>query len=255
MTQDSVARSKAVRPTRARKSTDESDQSPRVNGSKETPSHKSNFSHTKRVVEAKVQSESLVTDRRERIIRAAITVFHRQGYHSTTTADIAREAGLTQSNIYNYVKSKKDVLFLVCDHLAHTYESILDEVGVKYSDPYTRIVEGLRAITDVMSTYRDEVQLLYNETHSLDKTDRVVILTSISRFISRFETLVEEYEQVHGSIRVGDRRLAANFLSFIPAMIALRYWDLVLHDSERAQDEIVRFALRGLGLPEPSQNK
>jgi hypothetical protein len=109
----------------------------------------------------------------------------------------------------------------------------------------------LRAITEVMSTYREEVQLLNNETHSLDKADRVVILASISRFISRFEALLEEYEQVFGAIRVSDRRLAANCLSFIPSMVALRYWDLVLHDSDRAQEEIICFILRGLGLPEP----
>ena len=207
----------------------------------------------KRVVEAQVQSPRLVSDRRDRIIRAAITVFHRQGFHSTTTADIAREAGLTQSNLYNYVKSKQDVLFLVCEHLVSTYETLLDDVRSQYEDPHVRIVEGLRAITQVMSTYRDEVQLLYNETHALEKADRVVILGSISRFIGRFETLIEEYQEAKGQLIVKDRRLAANFLSFIPAMIALRYWDLVLHESDRAQDQIVSFVLRGLGINEPDR--
>ena len=205
----------------------------------------------KRVVKAQVQSPKLVSDRRERIIRAAITVFHRQGYHSTTTADIAREAGLTQSNLYNYVKSKQDVLFLVCEHLVSTYEDLLDDVRSRHDNPHDRIVEGLRAITEVMSTYRDEVQLLYNETHALEKADRIVVLGAISRFIGRFETLVTEYQEARGGLLVKDPRLAANFLSFIPAMIALRYWDLVLHQSDRAQEEIVSFVLRGLGVDEP----
>jgi len=203
-----------------------------------------------RIVTAQVQSETLVSDRRDRIIRAAITVFHRQGFHTTTTADIAREAGLTQSNLYNYVKSKQDVLFLVCEHLVGTYERLLDEVCVRFTDPHVRIVEALRAVTHVMSTYRDEVQLLYNETHALQKSDRVMILSSISRFIGRFEHLVEEYRASGGSLVLQDNRLAANFCSFIPAMTALRYWDLVLHNSDGAQNAIVDFILRGLGIPE-----
>lgn len=251
MAETSAVKASAVGRKSARKSKDKGASRPTVNGGKAASQPMENFSHVGRVVEAKVQSETLITERRERIIRAAISVFHRQGYHSTTTADIAREAGLTQSNMYNYVNSKKDVLFLVCDHLANAYETLLDDVRAKYSDPYARIVEVLRAITEVMSTYREEVQLLNNETHSLDKADRVVILASISRFISRFEALLEEYEQVFGAIRVSDRRLAANCLSFIPSMVALRYWDLVLHDSDRAQEEIICFILRGLGLPEP----
>ena len=210
------------------------------------------FAPIKRVVAAQVQSEKLVLDRRERIIRAAITVFQRQGFHTTTTADIAHEAGLTQSNLYNYVKSKQDVLFLVCEHLVGTYDALLDEAQERYEDPYTRLVEALKSVTGVMSTYRDEVQLLYNETHALEKRDRVVILSSISRFIGRFETLVENYEREKGQIKLKDPRLAANCLSFVPAMIALRYWDLVLHNSERGQDQIIRFILRGLGIPEPT---
>jgi len=119
------------------------------------PTLRNDFSPMTRVVTAQVQSEKLVTDRRDRIIRAAITVFHRQGFHSTTTADIAREAGLTQSNLYNYVKSKQDVLFLVCEHLVGIYEQLLDEVAEQYEDPHTRIVEALRAVTRVMGEYRD----------------------------------------------------------------------------------------------------
>jgi AcrR family transcriptional regulator len=208
-----------------------------------------------RTVSAQVQSERLVTDRRERIIRAAIAVFHRRGFHVATTADIAREAGLTQSNLYNYVKSKQDVLFLVCEHLVGLYESVLDDAIVHHKRPYDRIVEGVRSIVRVMSTYRDEVQLLYNETHSLDKADRVVIMASISRFIGRFQQLLDEYEVAHGSTKIGDKRVAANFLSFLPAMVSLRSWDLSLHKCENVEESILQFILNGLGIKGPVRRK
>lgn len=206
---------------------------------------------TKRTVATRVQSERLVSDRRDRIIRAAIAAYRGEGFHAITTADIAREAGLTQSNLYNYVKSKQDVLFLVCEHLVGTYEALLDEAQGSCADPYLRIVEALRTITRAMCTYRDELQLLYNEAHVLEKPDRVVILSLISRFIGRFETLLEDYGLTTGA----QRRLAANFLSFVPAIVALRHWDLAAHNFAGTQEEIVRFVLRGLGLPQPAEGQ
>lgn len=203
-----------------------------------------------RTVTAQVQSKKLIADRRQRIIRAAITVFHELGFHNATTADIAREAGLTQSNLYNYVKSKQDVLFLVCEHLVGTYNQVLDDVSAKYEDPYERICQGLAAIINVMSLYRDELQLLYNETHALEKPDRLTILDMISQFISRFQVLLEDYERETGVKTMMDRRLAANLMSFVPAIVALRNWDLVRHNS-KPNAALLYFILNGLGIHKP----
>lgn len=208
----------------------------------------------KRVVDSQVQSEKLVSDRRDRIVRAAITVFHERGFHVATTADIAKEAGLTQSNIYNYVKSKQDVLFLVCEHLVGMYDSVLNKVVAEESDPYLRIVEAIRSTAGVMNQHRDELQLLYNETHALDKRDRMHILASVSRFIGRFQKLLDDYVVAGGRIDF-DRRLAANFLSFVPAMSALRSWDLAFNCDADVEEGVLRFCLNGLGMALPHERQ
>lgn len=208
----------------------------------------------KRVIDSQVQSEKLINDRRDRIVRAAIAVFHERGFHVATTADIAKEAGLTQSNIYNYVKSKQDVLFLVCEHLVGMYDNVLNKVVAEESDPYRRIVEAIRSTTSVMNNHRDELQLLYNETHALEKRDRMHILASVSRFIGRFQKLLDDYVMAGGRIDF-DRRLAANFLSFVPAMVALRSWDLAFNCDADVEEGILRFCLNGLGIRLPHEQK
>ena len=85
-----------------------------------------------------------------------------------------------------------------------------------------RLVEALRAIITVMSGFRGEVQLLYNETHALEKADRKIVLTSISKLIKSFQVLFKAYEAEHGALNIKNSRLAANLLSFVPAMVALR---------------------------------
>jgi AcrR family transcriptional regulator len=206
-----------------------------------------------RKVATQVQSDKLVSNRREQIINAAITVFHSRGYHVATTSDIAQEAGLTQSNLYNYVKSKQDVLLLVCSHLVGLYNKIIDDIIARYDDPHTCIVEGLEAIIKVMGTHRHEVQLLYHETHSLEKRDRMAVLAAISGFIERFESLLIRYEESNGKLELRNTRLAANLLTFVPAIVALRSWDLAPGGGRGVSQAIIRFILSGLDIPYPKR--
>lgn len=204
----------------------------------------------KRSISSQIQNEALVLERRERIIRAAITVFRTCGYHDATTKDVATEAGMTQSNLYNYVSSKQDVLFMVCDHLVNLYQQAVDGAVAKSSNSHDGLVQALRATISVMSLHKDELQLLYNETHALEKPDRKHILASISKLIRDFEDLLRLYEKDYGPCAVKNRRIAANFLSFVPAMVALRSWDLAAHASSAEVDTaLLRFILAGLDIP------
>jgi AcrR family transcriptional regulator len=49
-------------------------------------------------------------EKRRLILRAAITVFARSGYHTSRVADVAKEAGVAYGLIYHYFGSKEDLL-------------------------------------------------------------------------------------------------------------------------------------------------
>ncbi|MGD9350414.1 MAG: TetR/AcrR family transcriptional regulator, partial [Desulfobacterales bacterium] len=44
------------------------------------------------------------------ILEAAVKVFARQGFHQSTVAQIAKEAGVADGTIYLYFKNKDDIL-------------------------------------------------------------------------------------------------------------------------------------------------
>ena len=46
-----------------------------------------------------------------RLIKAAITLFERQGYEETTVAEIAAAADLTKRTFFRYFADKREVLF------------------------------------------------------------------------------------------------------------------------------------------------
>ncbi len=46
----------------------------------------------------------------QRILEAAVRVFARHGFHQSTVAQVAREAGVADGTIYNYFRNKDDIL-------------------------------------------------------------------------------------------------------------------------------------------------
>ncbi len=54
---------------------------------------------------------------RAKIIKAGIRLFSKDGYHSTSSKKIAREAGVAIGSFYNYFKDKKQLLFEI--HALH----------------------------------------------------------------------------------------------------------------------------------------
>ncbi len=209
-----------------------------------------------RAINAQVQDTTRVSETRERIIRAAIAVFRRKGFHGATTRCMAEEAGVTQSNIYNYVRSKDDILYLVCEHLVGLYSASVDGVMRDHADPYDRLINALRGIMAVMFDHRDELVLLYNEVHALQKPDRKLVLKAVARFIRQFQQLLDDYVADGGQLRLANTRISANLLSFVPAIVALRWWDLSLHsDRQEAEQAIFDFILAGLGIPGPETGR
>lgn len=56
-----------------------------------------------------------IGDKREAILRAAISVFAHNGYFNSKVADIAREAGVADGTVYLYFKSKEEILHSIFD--------------------------------------------------------------------------------------------------------------------------------------------
>lgn len=58
----------------------------------------------------KEQFEEIRKSSRQKILDAALEVFAKEGYHSSTVGKIAKTAGISQGLLYNYFKSKEELL-------------------------------------------------------------------------------------------------------------------------------------------------
>ena len=68
---------------------------------------------------------------KKKTIEAAIKLFSKQGYHGTSTLQIAKEAGVSQATVFKYFKTKENLIqetfFYYLDQLKVESEHILAE--------------------------------------------------------------------------------------------------------------------------------
>ncbi len=79
----------------------------------------------KREVKSSVKDESLIEKRRDQIIQGAVRLFKEKGFHRATTREIATAAGFSIGTLYEYIRTKEDVLYLVCDSIYNEVQSRL----------------------------------------------------------------------------------------------------------------------------------
>ena len=64
----------------------------------------------------KQAKESKQEAKKQQIMNAAVELFAEHGFYKTTTAMIAREAGVTQPYIFHFFKTKEDLYLAVLEH-------------------------------------------------------------------------------------------------------------------------------------------
>jgi len=201
-----------------------------------------------RRIKTATKNPDRVRERRESLINAAIAVFIEKGFHNATVRDIGRAANMTQGTIYNYVSSKDDILYMVCDRIVAEYNEQARRALDTSHEPAERVRSAVRAISQVMYRHRREILLIYQDSHLLDKRSRRVILARVEEFIGMFERIITDAARELG-VPLPYPHLSANILTFLPVMIALRGWSLKNDVApEEVIEQITAFIVRGLGL-------
>src|SRR4051794_5473288 len=84
-------------------------------------------------------------DKRDRILRAAVKVFARNGFHATRVSEVAKAAGVADGTIYLYFKSKEELLVSL-------FEDRVDKLLAFMSENVPKLPsapERLRAVIDM----------------------------------------------------------------------------------------------------------
>jgi len=129
------------------------------------------------------------TDKRERILRAAIKVFARKGFYATRVSEIAKAAGVADGTIYLYFENKDDVLVSV------------------FEDRITKLLVVLRKEIDEAGTFEEKLRVVVERQLGLLEGQRdlaevvTVNLRQSSKLLKQFAApLFTEYLDVIASV-------------------------------------------------------
>jgi AcrR family transcriptional regulator len=137
-------------------------------------------------VPTQVKDLNLVSLRRRQIVDAAVGLFVEKGFHRTTTREIARAAGLSIGSLYEYVVSKEDLLFLVCDAIHGEMEAGVTQALARAHTAAGVLAEMIREYFLVCDRMTDHIVLIYQETQSLPRKWRTEVLKTEVRVTGRF---------------------------------------------------------------------
>ena len=171
-----------------------------------------------------IKDQSLIEKRRNQIIKGAITLFKDKGFHRTTTREIAKAAGFSIGTLYEYIRTKEDVLFLVCDSIYVQVRKRLEaqiDLNNSSAEHFTNVIRSYFYLMDEM---QEEVLIMYQEVKSLKNESKEYVLKKEWDMLAILERLI--VASFPDSLSPRKRKLLANNIFIIGQMWAFRRWML-----------------------------
>ena len=173
--------------------------------------------------------------RRNEILTAAAQIFAEKGYAATTIREIADAADVSEGTLYNYFKSKRDILSAIFNHSAQLMEQVF-LAGEEEPADREAIIEMFEKGLSISETQIPFTRTLILEAWTNDETLQEFVMGQLEYIHHRLTSYVTDRIE-RGDFRPVDPDLVAQ--------IALGMFVALLLP-----------ALRGVGtLPPPEQRR
>lgn len=193
---------------------------------------------------------SSIEKKHKQIVFGACKIFYKKGFHSTTIREIAKASKMSMGQLYHYISSKDDVLFLVHKHLQEVWREHLKYNEIELiKDPCEKFVKALRHTLDFMINNKKLLQFVYTESKHLDKKHlNAVLEMDYNDIICFWRKQLEELAK-HKPIKY-DLNFLSSMVSFILVFLALRGWTLKSNSMEESIESVIDFLTTALEMNE-----
>ncbi|ARI76045.1 TetR/AcrR family transcriptional regulator [Halobacillus mangrovi] len=144
----------------------------------------------KNQVPSSIKDEMLVLKRRNQMVRGAVSLFIEKGFHKTTTREIAKASGFSIGTLYEYIRKKEDVLFLVCDSIYQRVKERMEASIDPNQASIQSLVHAIRSYFQLMDDMQDEVLVMYQEVKSLPRDAQDYVLQKERDMVAMLEQVI-----------------------------------------------------------------
>ena len=204
--------------------------------------------HSKDLNIASAKNARRVENKQRQIVDGSCRLFFKKGYHPTTIREIANASGMSMGQLYHYISSKDDVLYLVHKHMQNIWYEYLknsDYEGTK--EPLQKLSGALHRTLKFMSENRKLIQFIYSESKYLDRQHLQAVLEMDKKNVIGFWHKMLREVNSKKSIR-GDLNFLASLVTYLLVFLSLRGWTLRGMSFKEEEAAVIDFILRGLGL-------
>jgi len=204
-------------------------------------------------------SDRHLTEARQRqIVEGASKVLFEKGFCKTSIRDIASACGMSMGQLYHYISSKDDILYLMHLHSQQIWHQHLVDAGLdKITDPVTRFEHALRTTITHLSDNRELYRFIFTESKYMDKEHlREVLDLDVKNVVGFYRHLLAHI--LGRELKGREADVAANLVSYNCLFLTMRGWNLDLRrpaDVEATVELLVDFIFRGLGIERGSGDK
>ena len=192
--------------------------------------------HGKKEVQANIKNARLIDLQAETDHRRGHAGLRCQGVPRGHGPRDCRGGGLTMGTMYNYVRSKEDILYIVYDFMTTILTEGLKKAIEETKDPREKVSAALKHNMELIYQYRDVILFLYREAGNYDRESVRSVLAQETKYIEVFEELLR---QRFAGRKINEHRLklAADILSYLNVILVLRGWSL--KKRHKSMDDVV----------------
>src|SRR6202030_520753 len=129
------------------------------------------------------------------------------------------EAGVAAGSIYLYLDSKDEIIPLIGESMVAEFVEMLPAIRARTAgDPRREVIEGMRAILDVIDKYREAFNVLHHEARYLERRPqyRAAMKKIGSDYLGAVAEIIERGRRT-GVIHFDDWRRPVNAIKMLGA--------------------------------------
>jgi AcrR family transcriptional regulator len=195
-----------------------------------------------------LKAAKLIEKKHQQIVEGARRILIEKGYHPTTIREIAQECGMSMGQLYHYIASKDDVLYLVFQDMYNIWHEHMKYSGIeREKDPVERLRKALYHSLLFTATNKRLIQFIFTESKYLGAQHLRAVLKM------DFDNLLDFWRNMVAAIpgfetKTETLTFAASLIEYIIMYIPLRGWTVADRPLEDNFNYLIDFVFRGIGI-------
>ncbi|XPV76768.1 MAG: TetR/AcrR family transcriptional regulator [Desulfovibrio sp.] len=183
------------------------------------------------------------------ILKTAKEMIAEVGYHKTTTAKLARKAGISEGTIYRHFSSKEEILLQILQELGDSYTEYIQSL-YKESEKidYITLERMLDWHMTFVDKYESDVRIVLN-TYGILESSRIAMAKFTIHMRNFFEDMLRSSIERGHCAPVPVRQTAMVFVMLIMGTARAKLYATEFEEFGELNDfseEMVKFTRRGI---------